>query len=302
MIERNTSYDLNSMIGNPVYGDAQGLSRSMVENLGLVPISPTSGFISTSIGGTGSANFSNNSTGDTTGNSQTLRLRVTAATTTGNYAYADMVCEGEIVGVILRSDSQPATLWVDKECFRVDCSQLSTHASLAGWGFPSNSLHFIPRDRWGNPILFHKRPKLVRLSVACDASSTQDGNLLAFLVTREYGRQLALQSNINPATGLLTTSLASISTSNLKGHNFVTYYNTDTSARYVTIADSSGNTIQEIFLAATTTAPTVGGYTSSVIFPLSYGGVGGTRAGLQHKADSASKVRWATFGVAGGVG
>ena len=302
MIKPYTSYDLNSFSNNPINSYAQGLGRMVIENLGLVPISPTSGFVSTASGGTGAVTFSNNSTGDTTGNSQSLRLRVTAATTTGNYSYCDMWVPGETCGVEVRSDSSPFTLWVGKECFRCNVAEMSTAASMWGGGFPSNSFTFVPRDRWGNPVLFSKRMKRVRVSVACDATATQDCYLLAFLVPKEYGRVMALQSNIQANMGLLTTSLAAISTSNVKGHNFVTYHNTDSTARIVTIADSSGNTLQEFFLAVAGAAPTVGGYTSSAVFPLAYGGVGGTRGGLQHKASVTSVVRWATFGVNGGVG
>lgn len=294
--------DLNSLTNNPLYSGAQGIGRTLVENLGLVPISPTSGFISTATGGTGSANFANNSTGDTTGNSQTLRLRVTAATTVGNYSYVDMWLPGEIIGLEVRSDSQVGTLWVDGRTFRIDAGIVATQATAAGWGNPGNSYTFIPRDRWGNPVIFSKKMKRVRVSVACDPTSTQDINLLAILVPKEYGRAMALQSVINNNTGLLTTSLAAISVSSIKSPNFVTYCNTDSTARLVTIADSSGNTMYEIPLAPIGTVPTVGGYTSSATFPLAFGGVGGTRAGLQHKASTASVVRWETFGVAGGVG
>jgi hypothetical protein len=297
MITKVTSGDLNDFSNNPIYSQAQGIGRVMTENLGLVPLSPTSGFVSTASGGTGSTNFSNNSTGDTMGSSQTLRLRVTAATTTGNYSYADIWLEGETVGVVVRSDSNPFTLWVGKECFRCNPAEMSTAASMWGGGFPSNTFTFIPRDRWGNPILFSKRMKRVRVSVACDATATQDCNLIAFLVTKEFGRQIALQSNIQANMGLLTASLAAISTSSVKGHNFITYTNIDSGAAYlVTIADSANNTIYEFVLNAQGTAG------SSVIVPFGYGAVGGTRGGLQHKCGTTLKVRWATFGVAGGVG
>jgi len=303
MITKVTSGDLNNFSNNPIYSQAQGIGRVMTENLGLVPLSPTNGFVSTASGGTGSTNYSNNSTGDTMGSSQTLRLRVTAATTTGNYSYADIWLEGETVGVVVRSDSNPFTLWVGKECFRCNPAEMSTAASMWGGGFPSNTFTFIPRDRWGNPILFSKRMKRVRVSVACDATATQDCNLIAFLVTKEFGRQVALQSTFASTPALLTAALVAIPYANIKSHAYIMYYNTDSSARIVYLSDNAGlNPIFEIFLAPAGTAPTIGGYTSSYILPLSYGGLGGERAGLFHKADAASKVRWTTFGVAGGVG
>lgn len=303
MITKVTSADLNAYSNNPQYSGAQGLGRTMVENLGLVPISPTSGFLTSATGGTGSTNFSNNSSGDTTGNSQTLRLRVTAAVTTGNYSYVEMWLPGEIIGVEVRSDSAVGTLWVDGRTFRIDGSAIATGASVSGYGNPSNSFTFIPRDRWGNPIIFNKRMKRVRVSVACDASVTQDVYLLAFLVPKEYGRQIALQSTIASTPAMVTNAYVAIPYSNIKSHSFIMYYNTDSSARIVYLSDSAGvNPNFEIFLAPAGTAPTIGGYTSSYILPLAYGGLGGERAGLMHKADVDAKVRWTTFGVGGGVG
>jgi len=267
----------------------------MVENLGLVPISPTNGFLTSATGGTGSTNFSNNSTGDTLGNSQSLRLRVTAATTTGNYSYVEMWLPGEIIGVEVRSDSAVGTLWVDGRTFRIDGSAIATAASVSGYGNPSNSFTFIPRDRWGNPIIFNKRMKRVRVSVACDATATQDVYPLAFLVPKEYGRQMALQSNLTSTRAAMPLLATNIPTANYKGFNSVSYFNTDSLAHVVTIMTSAGAIFKKFYLAATGTT----GDSAELI--CAYGSVGSNRGGWQHLADDA-KVFYVTHGVAGGVG